>query len=734
MATRAPTESKDNGQLEIHVNAELIDIQKADQVQEFAAYAFSSDVQLLDAAPLGAKGEAVLRVSRSAPVANLRVLVGPRVEEETANFAELIRRGAQEKHLRISERDLRLDVPIKVFPDIWNCWLRSACFVRGNLNKRVLIGGEYVDFPVCNAKVEVYEVDPLWILIPKLPDDVLDHLRKVIINPIRIPIPHPDPGPEDAPFARTAMSQAVAEQARPLDADLSATLSQLHGASELRYAAQVGSKLQFQQALIANPIVIRPLLCWFWPRLVTTQLVATAKTDDCGHFQTLFFQGCNNHDTPDLYFKARQKLFGWFDVYIYAPTPIACHTWWNYICGTEVNLYTSSPWAQTCSPCPPVIGPEGKNRWVAFMGIGVTGLNRVYGASPDLVGSTTSDNRGLLADGGNPWGGLLLPRLEFSPALEAAGVRYYQLRWRKGDSGGFLPLTGTVTHYYRHDVPTPTGDLPVWSPKVLGPVNVPDGMGHEVPDLFQIPYASVAPEGVWDAPPDVGQIREHFASAKLPSQDIAPGMTYDAAGATMGTDTSGKYQVDVNLFDGNGQPVNIAALGIIYAVPEAPDSAGIVHTVDASRPDLNLVSGNSLIITLHIDNNRCYAKIDTPTISGTPADPCCGVLKYHNGDNVTLSWQAKHPHDFARYSLRVVRGDREVINSGTVPVSASTSPDDYSVDFLMNHNPYPGCAPDTCVVAGFGAYLYVDAMATDGWGSELGYDDDDLRAFVLSKH
>jgi hypothetical protein len=40
---------------------------------------------------------------------------------------------------------------------------------------------------------------------------------------------------------------------------------------------------------------------------------------------------------------------------------------------------------------------------------------------------------------------------------------------------------------------------------------------------------------------------------------------------------------------------------------------------------------------------------------------------------------------------------------------------------------------DGCPVAGFSENLYVDAMATDGWSSELGYDASAVRAFVLAK-
>ena len=714
---------------EIQVRAQLIDVAKADKAPEVSAYAFSSEGRLLASAPVDAKGAANLKVPASPSVTRLRVLVGPKVDKDSADFNNLIRRGAQEQHLRVDPKTARREVELTILPDKWHCWLWGLCFVRGNLNKRVLIGGTYENYPVCNATVEVYEVDPLWIIIPKLPDLVLDRLRDIIVNPRPIPIPIPEPGPDPAPFARAAMLQAKAEFRHRLDADGAVTLKLLAGATDLRYTAQLGSKLQFQQALIDHAKLIRPLLCLFYPRFVTMQRVATAHTDDCGHFQTFFFKGCHNPDTPDLYFKAKQKLFGFFDVYIYAPTPIACYTWWDYTCGTEVNLYTSSPWAHTCSPCPPIVGPGGKNRWVAFLAIGVHGLNNIYGTAQDLAGSTTPTNLGLTQSGA-PWGGMLLPRLEFSNDLEAAGVRYYRLSWRKGSSGTFLPLIGQVHHFYRHDVVTPTGNMPAWTPELLGPVSFDGVTALQTPNLFKIPFPSVAPAGVWDVPPDINEIKEHFANAKLPSQDIAPGMIYDENGVLTGTDSSGKYEIKVDLFNATGQPVNIGPLGIVYAVPTDPDGTGTINTVDAST--LGLVSGNSMVITLHVDNNRCFASIDAPTIGAASADDCCGVLNYQHGDSVTMGWRAEHPHNFANYSFGVVRGTHGVI-SESGPVAGSTSPITKTVQFMMTENPGVGCSPAGCIVAGFSENLYVDSLATDGWTSELGYDASDVRAFVLAR-
>lgn len=760
--------------LTIQIQAQLLDLAKSTQKVEAMAYVFSSEARFLGSAPLSDKGDARLPVRAAVPADTLRVLVGPRLPDKEPEFAELMRRGAIEQHLSYNPRLRELKADFLIYEPIWLCWLRSAVFVQGQLLKKVTIGGSAVDFPVCNATVEIYEVDPLYILIPKLPVLVLDRLRDIIAHaripepiltiPERVPGPIPEPGPGPLPLSITGTqlrrlnSTNLAAQSHALTADSAATLTKLSEATELRYLAQAGSALQFQQALIQNPVLIRPLLCWLFPRFVTMQRVGTAITDSCGHFRTVFFQGCHNHDTPDLYFKATQPIFGPLKFTIYAPTPVACHTWWDYTSGTEVKLYTSSPFAHTCAPCPPVVGPQGLGRWVAFLAIGGVPLSQIYGTSKALKDSTApavlTARRGLTADG-RPWGGLLRPRLLFANELEALGVRHYQISWRRGFSGSFHALKDGIQHYYRHDVNTPSGVFPAWTPFTLGPKPVPAGGGIEVPDLTQIPYASVAPEGVWDTPPSAGEIVEHLSSAKFPTHLFAPGLSYNADGsAVSGTsDDSGQYQLKVDLFDALGQPIDIHALGIKFVVPDVPDLTGTIYTTDAEP--LGLVVGNSMIITLHVDNNRCYAQIPAPSIGATFADDCCGVLQAQDSDVVSLPYQAWHPHGFANYSFVTVRGVRTVLNRSQDPLNPGQplpvddpgtpmvnedptggSPATMTVHDLMTVNMPASCLvdhPAGCLVAGFSENLYVDSTATDGWSHELGYDASAVRAFVLSK-
>ena len=179
----------------------------------------------------------------------------------------------------------------------------------------------------------------------------------------------------------------------------------------------------------------------------------------------------------------------------------------------------------------------------------------------------------------------------------------------------------------------------------------------------------------------------------------------------------------VQLFDQNGNPVNIAAKGITYRVPAVTDLSGDIDTADAAS--LGLVSGNSFIMTLHIDTNVCSASTDAPTLGGVAANDC-GVLEYDSGapGSVTMDYAASHPHGFANYRFRLFRGVTLLTppSTGVTPVGAGSFSTTTPVSTLLG----------SCPVAGFSENLHVWASATNGWRRLQEYDAHAVRAFVLA--
>ncbi len=696
------------------------------------AYAFSDTGHFLSKAAVDAKGNAILTVPATQTPQQIRVLVGPESSDpQSADappaFSGLTRRGAQEQFLRLDPDSKALRANFTVAPEIWRCWIR-ICFVKGTLLKRLYSSGIAVDHPVCNATVHVWEVDPILIVIAKLSSAQLARIAQYMLNPQPLP-PGPDPGPERAmALSRFNSINEVAfnpqpdppgdpfpnigrlEVAQPMP-----TLQAFSVASpefeSVHRAALTGDLNMVRQSLTAIPeSALRYLICYLFPLLVSKRLVGTFTTDRCGHFLGPIFLCC--YDSADLYFTASVRFFG-FEIPIYEPKPISCYTYWNYQCGTEVTLYTSSIFAPLCTPCPPIDAPEN---YVLVRALGNVQLNGIYGASPVLSGSTNVANEGLAANlygAGldSPFGGNVLPRIEFDSTLRAQNKAvYYQMSFRKGTSGSFAPLIGSIDRKYNHFVGT---DL-VTSVYNLGPKVV-----NGVPNLFEIPPA-LPPEGDWAYPnPPVDLANAQFPTTVLPVSPPPP-----AEG------THGKYQLKLDLFDANGAPVNIGAAGIRYFVPTTQDPDGTIHTADAAS--IGLVSGNSFIMTVHIDNRETSGALLDPTLSSLPPDSC-GVFRYELGlsNLVSIPYTATHPENFATYSYHLSRGATPLTPpTSSGKVSAATNPATISMSVLSLLSQPDGTICDT---AGFAEDLYVAALATDGWSRLSGYDSaPPPRAFVLA--
>lgn len=238
-------------------------------------------------------------------------------------------------------------------------------------------------------------------------------------------------------------------------------------------------------------------------------------------------------------------------------------------------------------------------------------------------------------------------------------------------------------------------------------------------NFFEIPPA-LPPEGDWAFPnPPVD-----LANAQFPTTVLPPVPSPPPGG------THGKYQLKLDLYDSTGAAVNIAAAGIAYFVPTTQDPDGTIHTADAST--IGLVTGNSFIMTVHVDNRMTLGSLGTPKLDGVDADSC-GVFRYSPGPagNVTIPYTATHPDDFATYSYRLSRGATQLTPPSTSgKVSGATNPANVSISVLSLL-----LQPDNtiCDTAGFAEDLYVAALATDGWNRLSQYDGNPPpRAFVLA--
>jgi hypothetical protein len=756
------------GNIELKVSIDFEDVREGDDEPQLAAYAFSSGGSLIHHARLKAKSGVVLEVPAREEAQAVRVVVGPRgsAEKETP-LADLLRLRAVERTIRVEPGAAEAEAHFVLPRPVWICWLLGLCTVRGTLLKSVQSGGVQIDMPVCDAEVDVYEVYPVPILVSRIPEDILERLRSII----RFPPPPSPLSPEDGPFGplppdpgpefgaiqelltaaqgqaaistpqlpvrtegdfvsrselaqlaeeRFAQQQAPAEvvveqertvalvpepvKAPSLDEAVSVVRA-LAESSAVSLAASQGT-VAFRAALISNEDLVRPLFCLFFPWLVTKQLIATATTDECGHFSATFWRGyC--YDTSNLYFEAYRR-FLFLRIPIYQPLPVACHTYWNYVCGTEVTLYTSSPFALTCPPCRPIVAAPN---WVLVMAIGNTPLSRIHGTGAALT--TTPENVGL-TDSNAPFGGLLRPRLEFDNSLrDDLGVRYYRVSWKKAGTGNpWIPLESEVHRHYAHWV----GSSLVLESYSLGP-HVVNGQAA----LFEIPPA-LPPVGQWSVP----DVVEDTTSAKFPtggSQPETRGLVPPGA--------EGIYKLRIELFDAAGAPVAIGSLGIHFVVPTSTDLSSTIYTTDAAAlglvPGPPVDTGNAFVMRLHVDNNPTSALIAPPLLNGSvEPDPNCGVITYPpgNSNTVTIAYTASHPHGFANYSFCLKRGVTTLKPpSAKGPVGAGSFSSAPSVNSLLGE----------CTVAGFAEELNVWGTATDGWTPQ-GYDANDLRAFVLKPH
>lgn len=764
------------------VNVKLEQAQEK-ELPEVMVYAFDETGQFLTSAPMpkGEGGQVKLELPPELAGKTVRVVLGsPQAEEQeelppwmasllgrnrpekVPSLVGLSRKGGYEKRLRLAAEGGIIDMA--VLPPYWTNWLFCRCAIRGRLIKRVpLPDGTTRELGVCHACVKIYEVDKIPKIILKLPDHDLFRLRedlwkileKRFAKPVVFPPPTPPP-PERVSAVAGPISMVMTEEIAHVGASVATPVIPLpppkaqsalttgtvqqgvQFIAEMDPIFRAASISQLRSALIAKAEILAPFIChlqWLWAWF-HTDLIKCVCTDGEGRFETTMWYRCKG-DKPDLYFKAVQCIGGTLHT-LYDPG-VACHTYWNYACGTEVVLETHDPAAITCSPPIPVHPPSGVSIWVMPYGVGGIRLDQIHprwqknpigpgwhviDPTPESYGLTDfADSNGTWVD--IPFGSTLGFRHGYSSGIPynvAGKPAYYRWRYSKLDSSGnetewrefAAPVAETVVrHYVDYDSVHP--DLPPTFPAYpLGPkekntMHLYEFKPHQPP---QVPgHVRQWPVDDWFA---------DIYSGILQSANL-PGGVADAAG---------KYKIKLEIYDIDGAQVLPGPGSFDFIVPTGLDADGV--TVLSRKAQGSEIEDGGFVFYLHVDNNPCEAEIHETSVDGVAAGPC-GFIGYAPGDDVRLSFKARHPNGFARFEFTVVRGSSGYVADGCAPRPAT--PSDLGVTLanapLVTDTPVNGFSRDAssvftkevdeadmrggCSKAAFGEHLYVAATATNGW-------------------
>lgn len=670
------------------------------------------------------------------------------VRKSAPVLASLIGQGAREKRVRLTKDLAAYDVAL--YPGDWLEWFKCRCEVQGRLVRRVpLPDGTTKEVGICHACILIYEVDSFPKLVARLPErdlfrlrDDLARLKEVFeLPPKELPQPYEPPVPPipPLPFRATAAAArnsglaalpktaiaGLGPQPEPPDLPAAMNLQPLSSGgesmAELDKVFVAGSAVELRNALIDKAALAIRFICYFpWlHHWYHKDLIRCVCTDEDGRFSTTIWYTCSG-DKPDLYFKAVQCIGGSLHT-LYDPG-VACHTHWNYVCGTEVVLETTDPAARVCAPADPVQPPPGTTPWVMPFGVGGTRVDRIQQPS-GLVDYTQSST--AITDA--PFGGTLGLRHGYSSVFPTPGMTHYRWQYKKEEAGSpwrefAEPVAAPVVrHYVDEDLSDPS-QPPTFPAYAVGPHSIAGKHLYEFkPDEPpQIPgHNRYWPTDNW-----FGEIY----SGILRSRSLPGGLDLAA----------GKYKIKLEVFDGSGNRVAPSPGTFRFIVPTGVASDGV--TILSRNAYASEIEDDGFIFYLHIDNRSCDAVIDGPTANGTVADDACGFLRFGVGDQVSIAFHATHPANFAYFHFWIRRGIQIVSNVfddvDAPSVASSTSPahsygGDGSGNFAKT-NFTPGQLLDTCPEAAFAEILRTRAKATNGWHRLDAYDAGHERAFALA--
>jgi hypothetical protein len=627
-------------------------------------------------------------------------------------------------------------------------WPFCKCRVTGKVSKWFHIGHIWKDRAVCRARVHICEIDAIRYWIYRIPDNIIAKIPESILNPkeiIKFPVPIPDP----PPFVKSEL-QAVALQtnnnifktasAEQQQIEVAARLPEL--SLDIRQNLASGNLNLIRETIVNNYALFHPWFCywpWWWPYFYRCTELAVVYTDANGHFDTNVLYRCFG-DKPDIYIWVEYMINGaWTTVY---NPPIPCYTFWDYACGTSINIHITDPRVpgDCCCNCP----LPGELVWIRSIGsTSVSHINQSALISQPPPGQTVPYNRIGLTDAAaqgdgffsttvgdyrRPFGAGLNFYMGFGSDLPNAGIYYYRWSYKKVNGADLSPVTGTVEHLnnlenkrYDFIYIDSNGDQQIGHKDLkLGPLTI--GTND---DLYIIPpfQPNMAPFSVPETSPAWVErtYNTHtigFDSATLKNGSMSGG--------------DGLYEFKLELFDQAGNLLSNIPKATFKA-PDYNDSDLSTNAPDELLDGPTAATADAFKMLVRIDNSKCQSDIYTVNVNGLPASiDCCGFVNYKPGGveaDLELSFKATHPNNFAVFSFGVNKGTCGAVpDAGASGMVIDSSASGYSLSSgIYDKHFTPAQLLDTCYHGGtgkaaFAETLSVIAMATDGTSRVNGND------------
>jgi hypothetical protein len=642
--------------------------------------------------------------------------------------------------------------------------LLSPYEVVGSVGMYYYLDGIEQVKPLAGATVEIYDIDPIPP-DPKIPGDkykgllqwLLDmvELRKKAINKN---LPHANPDllvdMSDQAIQRKLLrkkSNVIELVSLPpvrskLIADLKNPDYTVGWQNVIRYRAEL------RRYFVRCPHK--------YDKLFKKTLLDKTFTDKKGHFECPIPYN-EAGDKPDIYINVKMRMKGspkrtarnkkkdskalkqikiGILKAIYKPS-IICGTHWDYVSGTQITIRIK--YEGSGLPLYDTAPIDGQVVWMKTVN-GGTPIRNIM--QFDVASAHLDHTIGLTNSGPDyvcPFGGAFSFVLQFGsgfPGGKATHYRWWCQRIKDADLNevyeGKQLLQGAVSKSYTYESKTSRGATIFLSDSyLLGPIPLPQGSDSEA--IYKIPPFDPAV--------------------------IAPGRSHpswDPNTATISVDTTklknGLYRFTFELVDEKGKvvPLDKDVFCVHTKSGDKPDPPNAPTITACGRtenylifPDKEYKKGSVLQhlpeetlgfhFWMRIDNDPCYALINDTQVDENKTDPKCGFVEYAdlNTSMAVLSFEAKHPHNFATYSFTVRRGHKNPAGMTDTGGYLTQTTNGYSMiaNIYTKTHKVSEMFGEECKRGAFVESLSVNATHTNGNDRIEAYDRGDTYAFAIVK-